>query len=394
MRECPGPWGSGKVFCGAKRRAAGDPKPSTNYVARVSALLQKMSPPERREIICGRLSQKQRLALEAFLMEERKRQRSDSSSTSGSNPAPAAKRRTAPAPRQPAGRDTGRGIHKSAANGRLYGYYAQCGINNLMFFTRIQKELADAVKDHIVLARIVEQIRSDQQFSVRGFPGSVKAAVAMVLQEEGLSGFVFLRGVRVSFSANHWIGRNLFVHREQLDAGLVAWNRLHGERCPRLFAGSQPSAAYTPELARERWNRAREAFVELQAEQGRCERDQVEEALSMLEANRKADVDHVAMMWRRMQWERQQQQERQQRLLPGPEGVTAKCGAEALLQRMDKLLRSWNLVMAKECRCRARAERREFKARWQSYKERRWNGKESLAAFERRVRRQRIQRGM
>lgn len=283
------------------------------------------------------------------------------------------------------GQEASRGIYRSASRGKVYGYYAQAGLHNLMFCTRIQRDLASTVKDHIILMRMLEQIRSGPGTD---FPSRVQSAVASVLQEEGLAECEFLRAVRVSFSAQHWIGRNLFVHRDRLDSALVAWSRFNGVKGQQLFRGSQLSTVYTPERAKEQWKRVREVFVELQLEFGRMNQLQVEERLAVQEARCQVGVERAAARWRRQQWEQKQQQ-------PGrvKDSANKPTAQAALLRRMEQLIWSWDLAVAKRRRQRMRADMQKRKLWWQNWKKRRWDGKEPLIEFERRVRNRTMQKG-
>merc|ERR1711974_234079 len=101
------------------------------------------------------------------------------------------------------------GICKSCARGQMYGYYAKVGVENLIFWGQIHRELADAVRDHILLSKMLEQIRCSNDG--RDFTSRVRSAVALVLAEECLDASSFLRTVTVRFSAQHWIGRGLSV---------------------------------------------------------------------------------------------------------------------------------------------------------------------------------------
>merc|ERR1712176_805515 len=89
------------------------------------------------------------------------------------------------------------GICKSTANGHMYGYYAKVGVQNLVFWGQIHRELADAVRDHILLSKMLEQIRCSRDRE--GFSSSVRSAVVAVLAEEGVEEASFLRTVTVRF---------------------------------------------------------------------------------------------------------------------------------------------------------------------------------------------------
>jgi len=68
---------------------------------------------------------------------------------------------------------------------KVYGYYAKTGHKNLIFCTRIQRELEGAVCDHILLGKILEHIRSEN--ADKDLPQKVRRAVTLVLNTEGLA---------------------------------------------------------------------------------------------------------------------------------------------------------------------------------------------------------------
>jgi len=312
----------------------------------------------------------QRLALEAHLAKVRElRQRKPSHK--GAPPGAAAPRAARSGPQGPA---ASHGIHKSAAGGVVYGYFAQAGAHNLQFFARLQRDVTAAAGDHLILMRIVDQLRSAGGGSA-DLPSRVRLAFATVLKAEGLTESEFLRGVRVSFSAHHWIGRGLFVHCASLSVALEAWGRFHGPERVRLFVGRQPGPAYTPRAAKAEWQRAREAFIVWQVEQGRGDRPQLERALAALEVQNRAKVVQTAAQWCQQQW-------RRRRAASSPARRSGDCPQLLTKQRLDQAQRE-----------RLRTERREDKVRQQRKRALRWDGKESLADFERRARRRRVERG-
>lgn len=327
----------------------------------------------RREIICNRLTQKQRLTLEAHMVTEK-----NVSEKSVTAKSVLALRDSKTDGQWSCRQEASRGICKRSSRGRVLGYYAQAGINNFTFYTRTNCDLASTLKDHIVLLRILAHIRASH--ASHDFPVKVQTAVAAVLQEEGLAEQEFLRAFRVSFSAIHWVGHHLLVNRNTLHAALDAWNRFDSLKGPRLFRGSQVSEEYTPERASEHWSQAREVYIQLQVEAGRKSRVQLEQSLASQETQRQTMVKQAESRWRKAEWKRQNGQ-------AGREAMETLL-APKLLRRVEKLVFSWDLAVAKEQQQKVRAALRERRV-WQQFdKKRRWDGKESLSEFERRVRNQ------
>jgi len=367
------------VYAKRKGRAAAA-KGSARHVALVCRLLQKMNGTLRRQMIENAMQQDQRLALEAYMRSEKEGQKTWCATKP--RPSPGALNVLANMPcestssdeaetEMPRGRGHG-GIGKSAEGTRVYGYYAKVGINNVVFCTRIHKELKDAVRDHIILMKIAEHIRRE---GARGhFPSVVRAAVASVLFEEGLNEGEFLRSVGVTFSAQPWIGRGLYVHCQQLGRALEAWCRLETAKGASLFKGACVTLAFTPQRLEQQWRRVREVFIQLQTEEGKIQRSQVEGFLAALEARYRPIFARKASRWYQ-QWQRAQ-----------AAGAVDRVNAErALLRRCERAIRTWSQEGAREVRRKQRAEAQKEKFRWAQMKKRRWNGVEPIADFERRV---------
>jgi len=355
----------------------------TNHVAIVTALLQRMSAALRRKVIQHCMTQYQRLAVETHVRSCGNGQQSDNPAKSHSCS------RVVKRPLEALGnasssfsRDAywesckvrGSGnIYKSAIGEKVYGYYAKAGHKNLIFCTRIQRELQDAVCDHILLAKILEHLRSDNEDA--DLPQKVKRAITLVLDREGLSEQAFFRSVTVGISAHHWIGRVLWVHCLQLDRALDAWSRHNNARgCP-LFYGNQATAEYTARRAQEQWSRIREVFIQLQIEGGRLLRSQVEAQLKKMEITYRKTFERKAAHFQKLQYQQTRTRAR---------NATAKVArdkSEVLLRRFERAIRNWSSAVNNEGRRRKRAEAKKLKLD----KKLRWDGKESIADFQRKV---------
>jgi len=222
-------------------------KASSNHAVIVTTLLQRMSPALRREAIQQCMNQGQRLAVETYMRSCRDGQQSDNAANSLScskvfkRPLEALGNASSSFSQDAYWesrkvRGSG-GIYKSAMGEKVYGYYAKTGHKNLIFCTRIQRELEGAVCDHILLGKILEHIRSEN--ADKDLPQKVRRAVTLVLNTEGLAEQDFFRSVTVGISAHHWIGSVLWMHCLELDRALDAWSR-HSDAggCP-LFCGNQ-----------------------------------------------------------------------------------------------------------------------------------------------------------
>eukprot|EP00930_Biecheleria_cincta_P021207 TRINITY_DN15779_c0_g1_i1.p1 TRINITY_DN15779_c0_g1~~TRINITY_DN15779_c0_g1_i1.p1 ORF type:complete len:347 (-),score=75.34 TRINITY_DN15779_c0_g1_i1:114-1154(-) len=342
-------------------------------------LLQRTDAVNRRKLIVERLTQRQRLDLEACMAS----QKGDRRANSKSNPVACLSAiedytsESSNSSHQSAGRAR-HGIHKSACGGKIYGYYAKAGICNLTFCTRIQRDLADAVRDHIVLMRVLEQIRFAS--TEKDFPSRVQDSVATVMQEEGLEVATFFRSFTVIFSAQHWIGRSLSVHCNNLASAILAWQKFQSVKGVQLFKGSHITKYYTPEKAKKQWMQAKSTFIDLQTLSGNAQRSQLEDGLAKLEANRQFAIERAAARWRVQQLK---QEKKVAMCTRGNKNVNQQ---GKLQQRFEKVMWTWDLAIAKEQRQHRRAAKRECALRWQSIKKRRWDGKEAFSEFERRAR--------
>eukprot|EP00931_Biecheleriopsis_adriatica_P123683 TRINITY_DN98750_c0_g1_i1.p1 TRINITY_DN98750_c0_g1~~TRINITY_DN98750_c0_g1_i1.p1 ORF type:complete len:349 (-),score=69.71 TRINITY_DN98750_c0_g1_i1:95-1141(-) len=260
------------------------------------------------------------------------------------------------------------GICKSAIGSKIYGYYVKAGISNLIFCTRIQRELSDALRDHIILNKILDHARSDNN---KSFPARVRCAVMLVLGEEGLTDQAFFRSVTVVISAHHWIGRPLWVHCLQLQRALEAWSQHDHARGRALFLGNSVDASYTPLRARQQWLRIRKVFLQLQ---GEARRPQVEARLQKMETAYCSAHERKSAHFCKLQ-------QQQKTVRAGPTRAKSK-SSEALLHRVQRALSAWRRASRAERKQQERATVEERKMA----KKRRWDGKESMEDFERRTR--------
>lgn len=368
-----------KVFSESRRKRT-EQSSCVDYAAVVYRILKKMGSAARREAIQNSMKQNQRLSLEEYMTSLKQKNQIDANcikkpdntavlalcDVECSDPAVLEARHAH-------GRS---GICKSCAGGKMYGYYAKVGIGNLTFWGQIHRELMDAVRDHIILSNILEQIRlNDGDFTTR-----VRSAVATVLAEEDLDKSRFLRTVTVRFSAQHWIGCGLSVHFSDLERALNAWMRLHDARGATLFVGGHATSAYNPEVAVQQWRLLRQVFIELQTESGRrngqwVRRSDVEKRLSNLEASYRSTFLKKLAKWR----------QRKGRISASSNNTASVDRQAALFRRLEQVLQRWEHKRATWKRHQRRLEVWRRKEQLQLSKKRRWDGKESYQDFKRRV---------
>lgn len=358
---------AGRVPWEPKPRAGGDrghrkTKGPVNYARAVCMILKKMDATHRRAVIGTKMKIYQKQALEAF-MKTCKQCEAD-------HPGRVAYALCDIAERAKCQQMPGRGIMKCAAMGKVYGYYAKAGLQNLTCITRIQRDLGDALRDHIILARVLERVRDDG--TANPFPAKVQAGITQVLDEEGIDKDNFLRMYTVNVCAHHWIGRNLYVPRARLGEALEVWQRFDNAKTFQLFRGGMPTAVYTPERAEAQWKRIREAFLELRPDRGKLPRWKAEAHLAELEAHHRPAVAKAKARWKHGR---------------NVNEVLANSDVQArLLRRMERMLHKWECAVGADARRKEITERRQHKQQWQQRRKRRWDGKEALAEFERRIR--------
>lgn len=357
----------GKV-CAEQQGTVTKPKITVNYAGLICKILQKLHPALRRKVINNRLKERQRLAIEAYLVSQKKAQQGISEARQKE---PEAAKMPMLCDKSSADRKDCEqkkigGIFKSACAGTVYGYYAKVGFRNLFFVTRMQRKFADAVQDHIVLSRMLEQIRS--LCVQKSFPEAVKTAVETVLGEEGVSQHKFLRYCSVNFPATQWIGRPLFVQSHHLQGALEVWKLFHDAKVLQFSMADQQVTADIARKAEECWRQMREIFVALQIAQGKLHRSQVGNLLHEFEARQCLVLRRMIAQWRKRHEQRQRKAQ-----------AAFKDNEKALLHRFEQLRYKWEHATAKE-------EQRRTNQKLQESRKRRWDGKESLAEFERRVR--------
>lgn len=342
---------------------------SESRIALVCSLLQRMGAAARRDVIQTRMGERERLALEAHVRSRGPR---------GNLVGAAAGRGTSAKPRVLAICDEGLkrakgngGIVscKSSSGDRVIGYYATVAFNSLGLEAKVRKGLADALRDHITLVKIVEGSRGSDDS--RDFPTALRASIGQVLQQEGLAMCDLLHAFTVSISAHHWTGRTLKIRSVDLETALVAWRRFDGIKRTALFAGCSIGSEYTPQRAQVRWKQIRETYIDMQLATGRANHRQAARRLSQLEASHRSTFVRLEAFNRRQHERRAQKSAHRS----SPDTV--------LVQRCLSALRSWQRAEQRVERCRQRQAQAELRL-----KERcRWDGKESLLDFERRLRR-------
>merc|ERR1712187_779348 len=129
------------------------------------------------------------------------------------------------------------------------------------------------------------------------------------------------RTVSVRFSAQHC---------SKLEKALDAWEKLRLARGTPLFVGGHLTNSYTPERAEQQWQRLREAFIDLQTQEGRRDgqwirRFDVQARLASFEAS------YRSKFVRKVAFFRQQHEKAASRTDP----------QVVLLSRFQRVLKAW-----------------------------------------------------
>lgn len=348
------------------QKAAKEPKGVVQYAGLICKILQKMRPELRRRIITTQLKEKQRLALEAYMISQKESQNSAYTKEPAAAKLPAIRDVAPVRVQHRGGHAHSRGIFKSACAGKIYGYYAKAGFRNVFFVTRMQHNFSKAVQDHIILTRMIEQIKAE--CVKKDFPAAVVTAVAAVLSEAGVPRTEFLRYYSVNLPATTWIGRPIFVQSHKLEDALKVWKLFQDAKDLQLCTADQEGVADIEKNAEERWKKMRETLVALHAAEGKLHRSQLGGAIQEFEVRRRRVVQRIVALWKR------QKQKQQRKVKAASQNTEAE-----LMSRFTHLRIRWERAMAQE-------EQRKRKEETRESKKRRWDGKESLAEFERRVR--------
>lgn len=269
------------------------------------------------------------------------------------------------------------GVCRCIDCGKVFGYYAKIRFQNLVLWGCIHRNLSGALADHIILAKITEHMSAAD--SSAPFPARVLRAVAEVLKAEGLQEAELLRGVSVGFSAQHWLGRGLTVRFPTAKQALEAWRRLEEARGPHLWDRNGPLPHYSVEFAERQWQRLRQVLVELQLQGMRKCRQNAPECLDHQERRYRSTFLRKAAAFQQLAgYMRRHGGSAARRWATTPkEGLRARC---------EGLLRDWDRAIAHERLRQRRARHRQQREIEKMNRKRRWNGKESLEQFERRLR--------
>ncbi|CAJ1349039.1 unnamed protein product [Effrenium voratum] len=203
---------------GADGHFQGKPLPSPSKKTKAAALyqlLQRLSPERRRSLIERSFSQRQRLALERWILDARP----------SPSPARGVRRKRSAEPMDKACQ--GRGVHCRVHGGRrLYRAHAAVGPFSVASRYDAKRATAERFRDVLAaMARRVAKARCAEE---------VEELFRRALVEEprkwGLNGREDMRlCFTASVPAKHWVGRSLATPRfglTELDLGLQAWQRL------------------------------------------------------------------------------------------------------------------------------------------------------------------------
>jgi len=243
-----------------------------SFEMRLSDILRKMTLACRRQVISERLTEAQRLALEAHLNAKKaSSQRAPVGKLRLRNcgKRAAAKAELATSPNEEESPTSLRadckhvGINKQGNSGKVYGYYARVCVHGFGLLGNVHKELIDAVGDHIFLQRVAEGIRCGAKSCP--FSACVQRALSDAREEIGWVEDI-IAGVEVYLSYHHFIGGHSFKLKfASLTEGTTAWEQLHAAKGQDLFRGASVTEAYTPRAAKEQWHRLKSTFLELAA---------------------------------------------------------------------------------------------------------------------------------
>jgi len=366
-------WQTGRMGgCAPKAASRKARSRCTDYAALICRLLQKLEGPVRRQVIETSIRQYERLALEACMRSQRKAKPACDEAREFKMVTDTPCDDFTDSHRSQTRRAKGSGgICKCTDAGKVYGYYAKVGLGNLTLRALIRRDLASAVCDHIVLMKVSERIRC--QNACVDFPARVRSAVTSVLEEEGLLERSFLRNITVNVSAFYRLGRSLYVTRSSLEGALEAWKFLDAAKGDAI---DRP--AYSRQKAETRWQRVREAFIQLQVGSGACLRSQVEAYLVRMESLYRPLFERKVAYLQRRQWKNAD-------TTPANAPASRDDIQTLVLRRLEQSLRRWRKDVLREARKRKRSEARTQRERAESMKRCLWDGKESRADFDRRV---------
>lgn len=336
---------------------------AARYAPLICKVLQKMQPALRRKVVRCRLVHWQRVALEACMASQKQsppKVRPPMPSTVTEGETNAAEMRHPDKTKKL--RKYG-GVFRSECDGVVYGYYAKAGICNITFTARIHCDLADAVRDHITLSKLLERIQT--QSLPANFPEVVKSVVEAA---SGVNGFLspsFFRHFTVSFPTRFWIGRVLSLHCQHIEGALHAWKLLDAFKDPTGPTAIAPENRM--ESAEQQWNRVHSALEALDSGFGTFHSSQLG---AVLQENKRRRSTVLGLIVAKL--------DKQQKKHVREATAKATLDQVVLLRRFEELKRSWERAIARE-------DQRKQTKKLREGKKRRWDGKESRKEFERRA---------
>ena len=282
-------------------------------------LLRKLTGVDRRAIFTERLSQSQRLELEAFMSSLPKEQpvpekRGDLSSEEDEALAiedledaedvdfkDVKSRGRSP-------RASGQGITAKAQN-----YDAYVSVEWIHVKCRGLKTLEEAIDTHILLTEVAERVRNDQTSSMKD---RLLQAIDVTSKEHGIHVDKAKIALRIQVPSSHWTGRGLMTPVfpiSEIDAFAQFWLKLRearGHSSGKVKIGGKGMAfRMTPAEMDEMWSRVREVYLDLRAQRGQ-NREEVARRLDAVVAQRAPFRKRIWRAWNQAMMQRAERQQR------------------------------------------------------------------------------------
>lgn len=229
-------------------------------LSRLSALLERLPREKRRIVIEQRLSQRQRLLLQDWVLAQRASHLCAARAHASARESAMAKGRQG---QRDAGEMTGITCHQ---RGGISYFNAEMSFGGLRFLTKTDKSLATVTRFRDMLL----SLRGRHEAGQGDFEGRVREALSAACLDFGLSPEAM--GLRVTVSLRVlWSSRALrtppFRVASQLDQGLAAWRRLYRARGDVSHAKCVLHDR-TPAQLESQWSRLRDEYIAVMSECG------------------------------------------------------------------------------------------------------------------------------
>lgn len=304
-------------------------RPRPCFEARLFGLLQRLEVSARRRLLTCEFSQQQRVALEAWVLAQRKAGTPCHKGPAGASQVCGQQPRTSAARTEARGMSGGashcsvlpvaKGVQQQLPTRGFTGirgicihrnadssvrYYARVTVGPFQFFSRHDTDLATVAKFHDALLGLQAVVLRDCAGGCNaGWDERLSLALEGMAAASGLDAMADM-GLRfsVSISAKHWVGKTLTTPAyplEKLQAGICVWRKLHKARslvCTGHSNRYSLPRIHSPGELASAWLQLRQVYIDVWADAG-YRPEIVSQKLRALEERQRPRRERTAARW-------------------------------------------------------------------------------------------------